>query len=133
MRLRFVTLDEAKIHLRIVWDDDSFDADVDQLIPMGSAIVFDYLKAELPEVVEFSPEESPESSAGIEPSIAVGDVWSSAVHQELVRCATLLVIGDLFEQREATPERSRFSAGGAHVLTPTVTALLHRMRDPALA
>jgi hypothetical protein len=130
LRLRFVTLDETKIHLRIVALDDSFDADIEQGIPLASAIVFDYVKAELPEVVEYSPEDSPET----EESILVEDVWLNIVHQELVRCATLLVLGDLFEQREATPERGRFAlAGEPHLLTKTVKDLLHRMRDPALA
>jgi hypothetical protein len=132
VRLRFVDLEEAKIHLRITALDGSFDAEVEQLIPLASAVVFDYLKAELPEVVEFSP---PEESPPSDPAeiVVVEDVWPSIVHQELVRCATLLALGDLFEQREATPERSRFSTVGEHVLTKTVKDILHRMRDPALA
>lgn len=103
-----VTLNQAKDHLRIVLTDTQHDTDVQFKIAQASEIVMDYIKRSV------VPDEWTVSSVSpISYSIPA-----------LVQAATLLVVGELYFNREAST---------ADVLSTAVMNLLERYRDPALA
>lgn len=89
-----ITLDEAKRHLRVDHTDE--DSDITLKLRLAVAIVEDYI--------------------GENPS------WTNNAH-DLVDAATLLVLGELYTNREA----------GADPLSPTVRTILERLRVPACA
>lgn len=89
-----VTLAEAKSHLRVLNSDQ--DTDIGMKAEAASDIVTDYIKR---------PDHE----------------WTDADAPALIKAAILLVLGDLFNDREG--------AG----LSEGVKAILHRYRDPALA
>lgn len=103
-----VSLDQVKLDRRITNNDH--DDDLEMKILQASAIVMDYLKvttlASIPHVVTLDT--SPVTYT-VPP---------------LVQAATLLVLGELFENREA---------GTANPISDAVVSLLDRFRDPALA
>lgn len=88
-----ITLDQAKAHLRV--DGNHEDADITLRLSMAVAIVEDYIGMNTT-----SP-----SNAGVEDA------------------ATLLVLGELYANREAA----------ANPLSPTVRGLLERLRTPGYA
>ena len=90
------TLDEAKTHLRVV--DPASDADVMLKLLQASAIVVDYLK-------------KPEDHG-----------WDEFTAPQPVKAATLLVLSELYDQRE-----------GKDGIPLAARVLLERFRDPALA
>lgn len=94
-----VDLQTAREHLRV--DDTVEDYIIQNFIISASSIVTDYLKV-VPDWWDTSPLEIP----------------------GVVRSATLLVLGELYLNRESST---------ADVLSPAVYALLHRLRDPAMA
>ena len=101
----FITLEQAKSHSYI--DGHANDIDVSFKISQASEIVLDYLKlSEIPEewILNSSPMEY--------------------VVPAKVQAVTLLVFGELFENRESST---------ADVLSDRVVKMLERMRDPALA
>ena len=100
-----VTLDQAKMQLRI--EDSLHDADIQMKIAQASAIVVDYLKYET-----VPPED------WLTGSPPVVDV------PELIQAATLLVISELYNNRETST---------VNVISNAFVALLDRQRDPALA
>lgn len=119
MIYKFVRLDEAKDHLRVIGDDENYD--IDSKIVTASAIVADYLKID---EVELSP-------PGV---VERDDIWTSVIAQEVIKGATLLVLGDLYEQREASIlTRSGVDGASVGIISPTVESVLRRLRDPALA
>lgn len=89
-----VTLAEAKDHLRI--DDDDQDADINSKRLAASAIVIDYIKRPL-------------------------HGWTEETAPPLIKSAVLIMLGELFANREAAD------------LPPGAKAILYRQRDPALA
>jgi hypothetical protein len=109
-----LTLDVAKSHLRVDHTDD--DADITRKIAQASAIALVYIKKT---VGTIDPED---------PSIVD---WTDVTVPDDVAAAIELILSKLYDDR----------AGGEHdnpnvamgYLTPEVTALLHRWRDPALA
>ncbi len=107
-----VTLERAKEHLRVTGSES--DDDILGKISQASDFVLNYLKiADL--VADSSPPTSP----------AVTDIWPPyGIVPGEVEAATLLVLGELYEKREAAD---------ADVLSQAVRDLLHRRRDPALA
>ena len=123
IRLEFVTLAEAKTHLRVV--GAAFDADILAKISDASSVIADYLEMEIPEE---SPEVAPETVLGID------DIWTKTRHRGVIRAATLLALGDLFARREATGEGGeRFGQAVEYVLSPTIQSILRRLREPSLA
>lgn len=101
-----VSLEESKRHLRIEISDH--DADVQLKTDAGCSIVMNYLKlTSLPD--EWCEPLGSPSGTGVPP---------------LVKSATLLVVGELYKNREATV---------ADVLSMTVKSMLDRYRDPTLA
>jgi hypothetical protein len=97
-----VTLEQAKTHLRV--DGADSDVEIGGLILEASSIVMDYLKKEVP--IEWNAPDAEVPGTGV-PGV--------------VQAATLLVIGELFRNREA----------GADPISPGVESLLRRQRDPA--
>lgn len=86
-----ITLEQAKVHLRI--DGNHEDADIEERLAMASAIVGDYV------------------------ALQGGD---SVFGPRVMDAATLLVLGELYANREAH----------ADPISPTVRALLQRQRMP---
>lgn len=107
--MALVTLDEAKNHLHIELENTDHDDDLDLKREAASAILLDYLK-----VSEDYWQDS--NSAPVSPPY-------------LIRAATLLILGALFENREGNPA----GQGVAEPLSQAVKDLVHRYRDPALA
>lgn len=106
MATQLVTLQQAKDHLQM--DHDAADADITLKIELASDIVLGYLKL-----------------ASI-PLDWIGGTGASPVVEvpPRVKAATLLVVGELFKNREASVNDS---------LSAAVMSLLHRDRDPAFA
>lgn len=102
-----VTLTQGKLHLNIVLTDTSHDTDIAFKISQASEIVMDYIKVKV-----------------------VPDEWTvntSPVFYEipaLIQAATLLVLGELYFNRESSV---------ANIISPAIEALLARYRDPAIA
>lgn len=92
--LGLITLAEAKVHLRIF--DDGSDADISLKGRAASEIVIDYIKR---------PDHG----------------WTAETAPKLVKAATLLVLGALFEERE-----------GGDPISDAVQNILWRHRDPTL-
>lgn len=112
-----VTLEDAKAHLRV--DHDLDDADINFKLEQASAIVVDYLKM---------PEGSWDiGGSGISGSSGGSSGGGLAPFQ--VKAAVLLVLGDLYKNREGEENKNEQALG---YLSPAVTSLLHRLRDPAL-
>lgn len=100
-----MTVQQAKDHLRIVTTDD--DDDIDLKLSAASEIVMDYIKKkDVPE--DWISDHSP----------ITYDIPFP------IKAATLLVLSELFENREAQISLP---------ISPSVEALLERFRDPALA
>jgi hypothetical protein len=89
-----VTLIEAKAHLRVLASDQ--DTDITAKALAASDIVIDYIKR---------PDHE----------------WTDADAPPLIKAAILLVLGNLFFEREGA------------MITDGVKSILHRYRDPALA
>ncbi len=105
-----ITLDDAKQHLRVLQTDD--DNDITAKLDQANAIVWDYIKHVPGDVTE--------------------GAWTPTDLQLLViRSATLQVLSKLYDDRNIGEENDERVALG--YLTPQVTAILHRMRDPAVA
>ncbi len=105
--INLVTLAQAKMHLNELGDDR--EDDIEDKIIQASDIIMDYLKLE--EV----------------PDEWVADSTASPVEYAIpgtVQSATLLVLAEIFENREAST---------SDPLTDAVVRLLYRKRDPALA
>lgn len=103
----FVTLNQAKDHLRQYESYD--DADIQLKIEQATAIILDFLKLSgVPD--SWNSDSASESPGGGVPP--------------LIQAATLLVLGELFKNREAS---------AADLLSPGIKDLLRRYRDPALA
>jgi hypothetical protein len=111
--ISLVTLEEAKVQLKV--DGVLDDAKVAQTILAASAIVLNHIKITVPE------QDSPDTR--IEQMFDRSPRQYDSVPEE-VKAAVLLVIGDLFENRESQT---------ANPLSATVEALLCAWRDPTLA
>ncbi len=111
--MALITLQDAKEHLRV--DHDLDDADILLKMEQASDIVIDYLKL---------PEGKWDLDAGGSGSSSSGSSGSSSgLAPWRVTAATLLVLGELYRNREA----------GSNPLSQGAMDLLHRTRDPALA
>ena len=105
-----ITLEVAKQHLRVDTTDD--DADITRKLDQANAIVWDYIKHE--------PDETGD------------DAWAPTAAQLLIiETATMMVLSKLYDDRNIGEEDNQNVALG--YLTPQVTAILHRLRTPALA
>lgn len=109
----FVTLQQAKRHLRILYADE--DEDIQDKVQQASAIIVDYLKR---------PDHGwTDAQDGSPPTRSTAPM--------VVQAATLLMLSTLWEFREGEVEPNYDAADG--YLPKAVTALLHRLREPAYA
>lgn len=122
----FVTLDEARDHLRIDTEDD--DADLLLKIQGASSAVMRYLKTRralwLPE--QDSNGDTVRDSNGW--PVPVLDSNGDRVLNPVIRSATLLMTGYLYRNRSDN-EGAAFQQG---YLPMPVTALLYPLRDPTV-
>ncbi|EKG38858.1 head-tail connector protein [Pseudomonas syringae] len=107
--MMFITLEEAKDHLRV--DDDAEDNDIKLKTHAASGAVRNYLK----------------SAADIYFD-AKGEVITASIPYE-VQAATMLMLGYLYKDRDEN-SNGAFDTGD---LPKPVTALLYSLRMPALA
>lgn len=113
--MKLVSLEQAKRHLRVDFDDE--DNDIELKVHAASGAVLNYLKSGA-DVFLDSSGDVPEDSAG-DP---VGVPFE-------VQAAALLMLGYLYKDRDT-------NAGGEYeqgYLPKPVTALLYPLRDPAFA
>ena len=104
--MSLVTLEQAKDHLHIEQSNTDSDSQVELQIESASAIVLDYLKV---------AEDNWQDSNGLPVDVPA-----------VIRAATLLVLGSLFENRDGSDKE-------AVPISTAVENLLRRYRDPALA
>lgn len=102
-----VDLTSAKLHLQIADSDTVHDDDIAMKITQASAIVMDYLKLAAPLDAWNN-----------------GDSPATYTIPDNIVSATLLVLSELFENRDAN---------SSDPISKTVVSLLRRRRDPALA
>jgi len=105
--MALVTMTLAKKHLRVLHDDD--DAEIEAYLAAAETIVTEYVDRAVYGPVDDSP-------PGYPPS---GDDGTAIEVTPAITAAILLLLGDLYENREADPE----SKGDA-VLPRAVRALL---------
>jgi hypothetical protein len=103
-----ITLQQAKDHLQIVTATvspmDAQDRDITLKMAQAESIILDYLKT--------------------------FETWDDETVPPLVQAAVLLQVGELFRFRGDDLPGPVYDTGQ---LSPTITALLRRYRDPALA
>lgn len=107
--MMFITLEEAKSHLRV--DGDAEDSDVTLKTHAASGAVRGYLKSAADAYLDDQ-----------------GDPITGKVPYE-VKAATMLMLGFLYKDRDEDSSNA-YSQG---FLPRPVTALLYPLRDPALA
>lgn len=107
--MMFITLEQAKVQLRV--DDDADDTDITDKIHEASDLVRGYLKSAADAYLD-----------------ADGEVIPGKVPYA-VKAATKMMLGYLYNQRDNDQDRE-FEQG---MLPRPVTALLYHLRDPALA
>jgi len=110
-----VSLQQASDHLRRDNDDD--DNDLILKIQAASRVVLNYLKDGATFLDSFGDVEVDSNDNPL-------DV------PEEVQAATLLLIGDFYNDREGSNESAQWVTGN---LPPMVVALLYPLRDPTLA
>ncbi|NIG13015.1 phage gp6-like head-tail connector protein [Pantoea sp. Al-1710] len=107
--IAFVTLDEAKAHLRI--DTDDGDDDLQQKIYSASASILDYIQSSRDVLVDDD-----------------GEVIEGTNELDRVKMATLLLVGILDAFRNAEDD-TMFQQG---YLPFTVTSLIYSLRSPTI-
>jgi hypothetical protein len=110
----FVTLQQAKDHLRI--DDDDSDDDLTLKITQAEAIITDLLKVD-PAMLEGSPPLFTSSSP---------ELWSDR-DLSVIQSSVLLVLSALYDDEINRTLADYMADGGV------IALLLARLRDPALA
>lgn len=105
--MALVTLTLAKRHLRVMHTDD--DAEIEAYLAAAETIVTEYLDREVYGSVDDSPPGEPNS----------GDDGTAIEVTPAITAAILLLLGDLYEHREADPD-----SNGDAVLPRAVRALL---------
>lgn len=118
MSVDLVTIEQASDHLRRDTEDDN--ADLQLKITAASMAVLDYLG----EQADFL------DSAGDVPQDSSGNPTGVP---EVVQQATLLLVGEMYENRSGDQSAEIDSKYGYGYLPPSVIALLYRRRDPVFA
>lgn len=126
MVFQFVTLDQAKAHLRI--DNDADDNDLLLKIQGASGAVMNYLKAGFPYEAEIDSNGDYILDSNGDRIPVLDSAGDPVVLPEVVS-ATLLMLGYLYKDRDADSE----GAYALGYLPKAVMALLYPLRDPALA
>jgi hypothetical protein len=108
-----ITLDEAKAHLRVTTIQD--DGDIQLKLLAATQVVIDYLTRR---DTDWNAEM---------------DAWTAETVPPSVRAAIFVQLGELYRKRGDDPDTEPRPASGGAFLSPTVTALLMRYRDPGVA
>jgi hypothetical protein len=116
--MMLVTLEQASDHLRR--DTDADDADLALKIETASELVVDYLK----DAATFL------DSSGEVPTDSAGNPIGVPAR---VRQATLLMVGELYKDRDGQQEGAVPTQWGYGYLPQGVTAVLYSMRVPTVA
>lgn len=128
--MMLVTLQEASEHLRRDTDDD--DSDLTLKIHAASAAVLNYLKRES---LAYEPERDEGGAIILDehgyPLPALDDEGDPIVRFE-VKAAVLLMLGELYKNREGEQGGEVPSQWGYGYLPRPVVALLYPLRDPAV-
>ena len=121
-----ISLDVAKRHLHII--ADHLDADIDAKLRLATAIVANHCK--LTSIPDEWTVDSIELDYDSEDLLLVSDVTMSPPESHYIRVpgniqtAVILILGDLFEKREAS------SSG---LMSDTIVDILSTFRDPSQA
>lgn len=116
--MMLVTLQQAKDHLRVDYDDE--DAEITLLSQAAGAAIIDYLKSGATFL----------DSSGDVPVDSSGDP-DGVPYQ--VQAASLILIAELYKNREAEQDGEVNSQFGYGYMPRSVVALLYPLRDPAIA
>lgn len=129
--MMLVTLQEASEHLRRDTVDD--DQDLTLKIHAASALVLNYLKRE---ALAYEPERDPMGGVIFDddgyPVPALDEDGNPVIRYE-VRAAVLLMLGELYKNREGEQGGEVPTQWGYGYLPRSVVALLYSLRNPALA
>ena len=124
--MMYVTIDQAKTHLRV--DTDADDLDIRLKIQAASSAVKNYLKSASPFEPIRDANDDPFYDSNDELEVALDDNSASIVKYE-VQAAVLIMVGEWYKNREAGQDGGM----GMGYLPEPVIALLYPIRDPALA
>lgn len=98
-----VSLNEAKLQLRVTWDDE--DTYIDLLTEMAEAAILDYIKRDFG--------------------------WTAVTVPKVVKLSILLLVASYYDPYRDGDNFDNEVAMG--YFPPAVTSLLHRIRKPAYA
>ncbi|HUH38763.1 MAG TPA: phage head-tail connector protein [Spongiibacteraceae bacterium] len=129
--MMLVTLQEASDHLRRDTDDD--DPDLGLKIHAASGAVMNYLKREM---MAYEPERDSMGNAVVDSNgwpLPQLDSSGEPVPRFEVKAAVLLMLGELYKNREGEQGGEIPTQWGYGYLPRPVVALLYPLRDPALA
>lgn len=127
--MNLITLDEAKAHLLVDYDDD--DVEIGNKLAEASAAILTYLDG--------SPIGQPKrDEQGVVLRTSDGEVDYLRDDDELViryeiKAAVKLLLGELYKHREAEQDGEIPSQHGYGYLPRPVVALLYPLRKPAFA
>lgn len=125
--MMLVTLDQAKSHLLVDFDDA--DNDISLKISAASGAVLNYLKNRKKLYVVEIDDDGYEVLDSQGDPIQVLDSQGDRIVRDEVKHAVLILVGIFFRDRDGV-EAKDWSPG---FLPAPVTALLYPLRDPALA
>lgn len=111
-----ITLDEFKDHARITWSAE--DADLQLKLDVAEELVLDYVN-----------QRRDDDAADWEAEVYA---WTPVSAPQRVRQAILLMATELYRFRGDDPATDQAKRGLGE-LPPAVTALLYRLRDPAVS
>lgn len=128
--MMLVSLQQAKDHLRMDHDDD--DNDITLKVHAASGAVVNYVKSDnIYQYAEDSEGEIVTDSSG-DPVVLL-DSSGDPVPKFEVQAAVLIMLGELYMNREAELQGEVAAQWGYGYLPQPVIALLYPLRDPALA
>jgi len=112
----FVTLEQAKQHLKLSLDVDTDDEDLQIKLFVAHEVVMDYLTQRVSEASDWA---------------ATVQAWTADTVPKRVIAAILIQFGELYRQRGDDQDRRYTEELGT--LCPDVVKLLYRLRDPAVS
>lgn len=124
MSLQYVTLAEAKAHLRVDFSDE--DMAIELLIGAASGAVKNYLKSASVYEPDRDEDDTPIYDSDGIPEVAEDSNTTKTVRIE-VKQAVLILVGEWYKNREAAQDM----ASPGYLPVP-VMSLLYPLRDPAL-
>ena len=111
----FVTLDQAKSHLKLSLDNDAEDDDLQLKLLVAHEVVMDYVNQRV---------------SGADEWDATITAWTAETVPKRVIAAILEQFADLYRNRGDDVVTTRQELG---TLAPGVVRLLYRLRDPAVS